>query len=75
MATSSARPGSGRGGPRPPITVELRDAGAAADLIEALRGTPPRTDADARRRNRLADLLDQALFHTLISPRKDTTDG
>jgi hypothetical protein len=43
------------------IAFELRDLAAAADLIEALRGNAPETDADARRRERLADLLDDAL--------------
>lgn len=48
------------------IAFELRDLDAAADLIEALRGQPPASDADARRRERLADLLDWALFRELL---------
>lgn len=48
------------------ISFELRDLAAAADLIEALRGQPPATDTDARRRERLADLLDRALFGELL---------
>lgn len=48
------------------IAFELRDLTAAADLIEALRGQPPASDVDARRRERLADLLDRALFRDLL---------
>ncbi|MBP8536109.1 hypothetical protein [Streptomyces sp. MK37H] len=56
---------------RPAISLDLRDLTAAADLLEALRGQAPRTDADARRRERLANSLDRALFTNLI--RKDHT--
>jgi len=48
------------------IAFELRDKTAAADLIEALRGAPPASDQDARRRERLADLLEDALFADLL---------
>ncbi|MGW1158453.1 hypothetical protein ACWD5Q_06670 [Streptomyces sp. NPDC002513] len=54
---------------RPTVSIDLHDQ-AAADLIEALRGQPPRTEADAQRRERLADQLDKALFACLI--KKDT---
>ncbi|SDM76579.1 hypothetical protein [Streptomyces wuyuanensis] len=53
---------------RPAVALELRDLTAAADLIEALRGTPPATEAAARRRQQLADRLDRALFARLITP-------
>ncbi|MEU3704766.1 hypothetical protein AB0E82_21060 [Streptomyces anulatus] len=52
--------------PAPAVALELRDMTAAADLLEALRGNPPRTEADARRRTRLADNLDRAFFGTLV---------
>lgn len=48
------------------ISFELRDKAAAADLIEALRGAPPASEQDARRRERLADLLENALFGELL---------
>lgn len=56
---------------RPAVAIELRDLNAAADLIEALRGTPPPTEAAARRRQQLADRLDKALFSRLINPQKE----
>ncbi|MFF4337473.1 MULTISPECIES: hypothetical protein [Streptomyces] len=52
--------------PTPAVALELRDMTAAADLLEALRGNPPRTEADARRRTRLADNLGRAFFGTLV---------
>ncbi|MFJ1837910.1 hypothetical protein ACIOJ9_29075 [Streptomyces sp. NPDC088175] len=52
--------------PAPAVALELRDMAAAADLLEALRGNLPRTEADARRRTRLADNLDRAFFSTLV---------
>jgi hypothetical protein len=55
------------------IAFELRDLAAAADLIEALRGHAPETDRDARRRERLADLLDDALFAELLGGRREAT--
>lgn len=55
------------------ITFELRDLTAAADLIEALRGNEPATDVDARRRERLADLLDDALFGELLGARREAS--
>ncbi|TQE33173.1 hypothetical protein [Streptomyces ipomoeae] len=45
----------------PAIALELRSLTAAADLLDALRGIPPATEADARRRARLADQLGPAL--------------
>ncbi|MDI9885343.1 hypothetical protein QMZ92_13295 [Streptomyces sp. HNM0645] len=57
----------------PAVSIELRDLTAAADLIEALRGTPPTTETAARRRARLADRLDRALFAHLITPTKEPT--
>lgn len=51
---------------RPAVQIELHDLTAAADVLEALRGQPPKTPADARRRARLADRLDRALFTTLL---------
>ncbi|MEU9777558.1 hypothetical protein [Streptomyces sp. NPDC047968] len=53
--------------PAPAVALELRDMTAAADLLEALRGNPPRTEADARRRSRLADNLDRALSTPLLA--------
>jgi hypothetical protein len=57
---------------RPAVAIELRDLTAAADLIEALRGTPPANESAARRRQQLADRLDQALFARLITPKERT---
>lgn len=58
---------------RPPaVSIELRDLAAAADLIEALRGIPPATEAAARRRTALADRLAHGLFHRLTSTTKGT---
>ncbi|MFH8295041.1 hypothetical protein [Streptomyces sp. NPDC018059] len=51
----------------PAVSLELRDMTAAADLLEALRGNPPATEADARRRTRLADNLGRALFGRLLA--------
>ncbi|MDJ0465056.1 hypothetical protein [Streptomyces sp. H27-C3] len=51
----------------PAVALELRDLTAAADLLEALRGNPPATEADARRRTRLAENLGRAFFGHLVS--------
>lgn len=54
---------------RAALSIELRDLDAAADLIDALRGRPPATKHDARRRQQLAARLDKALFASLITKR------
>lgn len=50
------------------MPIQLSDV-AAADVIDALCGRHPVTEAEARRRHALADLLADALFTSLI--RKD----
>jgi hypothetical protein len=49
------------------IAFEVHDKAAVADLIEALRGLAPASERDAGRRQRLADALEDALFHDLCA--------
>ena len=60
---------------RPPVVVELYDLEAAAELLDALRGRPPRTDQSRRIRARLAEGLSPVLLAALTHLDKDAADA
>lgn len=60
---------------RPPVVVELHHLDAAAELLDALRGRPPRTDQSRRIRARLAEGLSPVLLAALTHIDKDPADA
>jgi hypothetical protein len=64
MESPTTVPSAPKGRP-PAVALELSDLTAAADVLDALRGTPPTTEAEARRRARLAERLSVAFFGRL----------